>query len=41
MMATEMVTTGTQVEIIPVPMPLMMTVAEPVCDASAIFLVGV
>ena len=40
MMATQMVTTGTQVEIMPVPIPLMMTVAEPVCEASEIFCVG-
>jgi hypothetical protein len=40
MMATEMVTTGTMVEIIPVPIPLIITVAGPVCEASAIFCVG-
>ena len=40
MMATEMVTTGIIVDIMPVPMPLMMTVAGPVCEASAIFCVG-
>ena len=39
-MATEIVTTGTMVDIMPVPMPLIITVAEPVCDASAIDLVG-
>ena len=39
-MATEMVTTGTIVEIIPVPIPFIITVAGPVCDASAIFCVG-
>ena len=36
MMATEMVITGTQVDIIPVPMPLMITVAAPVFDAAEI-----
>ncbi len=40
MMATEMVSTGTQVEIIPVPMPLMITVADPVCEAFEISCVG-
>ena len=40
MMATEMVTTGIMVEIIPVPIPFIITVAGPVCDASAIFCVG-
>ena len=40
MMAIEMVTTGTIVEIIPVPIPFIITVAEPVCEASAIDLVG-
>ena len=40
MMATEMVTTGIIVDIMPVPTPLMMTVAEPVCEDSAIFWVG-
>ena len=40
MMATEMVTTGIIVEIMPVPMPLMITVAEPVCDDSAMRCVG-
>ena len=40
MMATPMVTTGTQVDIMPVPMPLMITVAEPVRPASEIFCVG-
>ena len=40
MIATEMVTTGIMVEIIPVPIPLMITVAAPVCDDSAMACVG-
>ena len=40
MIATPMVTTGIQVDIIPVPIPLMITVAEPVSPASEIFCVG-
>ena len=40
MIATEMVSTGTQVEIMPVPMPLMITVAAPVWLASAMRCVG-
>ena len=40
MIATAMVTTGIQVEIIPVPIPLMMTVAAPVFEASAMSFVG-
>ena len=40
MMATPIVITGMQVEIIPVPIPLMITVAAPVCPASEIFWVG-
>ena len=39
-MATPMVTTGMHVEIIPVPIPLMITVADPVKPASEIFWVG-
>ena len=39
-MATPMVMTGMQVEIMPVPIPLMITVAEPVSPASEIFCVG-
>ena len=39
-MATEMVTTGIMVEIIPVPIPFIITVAEPVCDASEMPCVG-
>ena len=35
-----MAITGMSVEIIPVPIPFIMTVAEPVADASAIFWVG-
>ena len=35
-----MVTTGIMVEIIPVPIPCMMTVAGPVFEASEIFCVG-
>ena len=40
MMATEMVTTGIMVDIIPVPIPFIITVAGPVCEASAICCVG-
>jgi hypothetical protein len=39
-MAIPIVRTGIQVEIIPVPIPFIITVAEPVCPASAIFFVG-
>ena len=39
-MATTMVTTGMQVEIIPRPIPWMMTVAGPVWELSANFWVG-
>ena len=35
-----MVSTGTQVEIMPVPMPLMMTVAAPVCEEREMSCVG-
>jgi hypothetical protein len=40
MIATAMVTTGTQVEIIPMPIPFIITVAAPVFEAAAIDLVG-
>ena len=40
MIATPMVITGMQVDIIPVPIPLIITVAEPVRPASEIFCVG-
>lgn len=40
MIATPIVMTGTAVEIIPTPMPEMMTVAGPVWPLRAIFCVG-
>ena len=39
-MAMDIVATGTIVEIMPVPIPFIMTVAEPVSDALAMLFVG-
>ena len=39
-MATDIVTTGTMVDIMPVPIPFIITVAEPVSDDLAMLLVG-